>query len=74
MQAFPGFADPLDQPRLHVHVDIFRVHHPFDFPGLRVRQDLLQPGDNPAGVFRGDNALFAQHRRVGDRSVNILLV
>ena len=73
VQAFARFADALGQQGLHVHVDVLRVHHPVDFARLDVRQNPAQAFDNLVRVRLRDNALFAQHRRVGNRAGNILL-
>lgn len=66
MQALARFANALGQQRLHVHVDVLRVHHPVDFARLDVRQNTAQAFDNLFRVFLRDNALLAQHGRVGN--------
>ena len=73
MQPFAGLPDPLGQQGLHVHVDVLRVHHPLDLPGLRVGQDVLQAGHDLFRVRLRDDALFAQHRGMGNGPGDILL-
>ena len=73
MQALASFSDPLGQQGFHIHVDVLRVHHPFNFACLYVRQDALQALDDLVRVGLGDDALFTQHRRVGDGAGDVLL-
>ena len=44
VQSLAGVADPLGQPRLDVHVDIFQRHRPVEFAALDLGANLLQPG------------------------------
>jgi len=73
MQAPAGVADELDQPGLHVHVNVFerRIHL------ARLRGELVahtvEPTRDGIRVRRGDQAACGQHAGVGLAATHVVI-
>ena len=74
MQALARVADALGEQGLDVHVDILVVHGELHLICLNVLQDGLQAFHDGLYFVLLDDALLAQHLRVGDRAGDVLLV
>ena len=74
VQALARVADALGQDGLDIHVDIFVVGRELHLPGLNVRQNAGQSGNDGLGILLGDDALLAQHGRMGHGAGDILLI
>ena len=74
VQALARLADALDEQGFHVHVDVLRVQRKFHLARLNVGQDILQALYDSVGILLLNDALLAQHRGVGDRSLDVLPV
>ena len=74
MQAFSSFAQPFGELGLHKHMDILCRHIKFQNAALDVRQDTLQSLDNQLCFFRVNDILFPEHHRMGNASLNIVLI
>jgi hypothetical protein len=65
-------ADEVDQPLLDVHVDVFVGDVERELARIPVVEDVLQPGDDADHLLLGQDALLAQHLRVGDGALDVL--
>ena len=74
MQPLAGLADPLDQDRFHIHMDIFGFGGPLDLSFPRVGQNAFQAFHDFFRVLGRDDVFFTQHGGVGDGTQNILFV
>ena len=74
VQLLAGIADPLDQPMLDVHVQVFQVHPPLKLAGLDLFADLPQAGDDALHFAFFQNAGAAQHAAMGDGAANVLAI
>ena len=74
VQALSDVAEPLGEFRLNEHVDILSGHVELQFAAFDIRQDLLQSADKLQAVAHADYALFAEHCRMCDTALDILLI
>ena len=74
MQPLAGLADPLDQDRFYIHMDIFGFSGPLDLSFPRVSQNAFQAFYDFFRVLWRDDVFLAQHGGVGDGTQNILFV
>ncbi len=74
MKLPPYGADPFDEARLDVHVDILKGHGEFEIPGLDFRQDLLQSGDDLFHLGAADDSLAGQHAGMGNGTLDVVAV
>ncbi len=72
VQPPPGIADPLGEPRLDVHVDVFEVGREAECPGLDLARDLRQAAPDRRFVIGRENADPHQHGGVGKRAADVL--
>ena len=74
MQLLAGIADERREPRLDVHVDIFKRFAPDELAALDFFPNVRQTIDDGA-MFAGiENADCAQHVGVGDGAENVVVV
>ncbi|OQC54814.1 MAG: hypothetical protein BWX55_00301 [Deltaproteobacteria bacterium ADurb.Bin022] len=71
MQFASRLSDAPDQFLFDGHVDVFIGGIQPEFSLLEVFQNRLQRGDDFLRILFGDNLLFRQHRRMGNRSLNV---
>ena len=74
MQALAGFADGIGQSFFDVHVDIFQFDGEIEIPVFNLLENGLQPLDDGIFIFLGNDALFSQHRRMGNAAADIFSV
>ncbi|MDF9904080.1 UNVERIFIED_ORG: hypothetical protein OKW15_002036 [Pseudomonas reinekei] len=74
MQFFTGHADAVGQPRLDVHVDVFKVDAPVELAGLDFTLDGLQAIDDAVALGIGQHADLGQHGGVGDRTHDVVAI
>ena len=74
VEAGAGVADLLAEAHLDVEVDVLEVLAPDELAGLDLGLDLLEALDDGVGVFGGDDALLAEHLRVGDGGFDVVRV
>ena len=74
VQALARVADALGEQGLDVHVDVLVVQGELHLVRLDVGQDGLEPGDDLLGLVLLNDALPAQHGRVGDGAGDVLAV
>src|SRR5690625_4080678 len=64
--------DPLGECPLDVHVDILELDAPVEVAGLDLGLDLAQASHDLVNLGFAQDALFAQHRRVSHRALDVL--
>ncbi|MPN41401.1 hypothetical protein SDC9_188947 [bioreactor metagenome] len=74
MEALACIAYALRQYRLYIHVYVLVVRGKFYLPGLYVSENGFKLRDDLFRVGGRNNALFSEHRRVGDAPLDILAV
>ncbi|MNV18981.1 hypothetical protein D3C71_1098220 [compost metagenome] len=74
VQFFTGHADAVGQPRLDVHVDVFKVDAPVELAGLDFTLDGLQAIDDAVALGIGQHADLGQHGGVGDRAHDVVAI
>ena len=74
VQAFAYVADTADEDGFHVHVDIFCFFVEGHLACFDISQDFLQCFDDQFCVSSGDDALFAQHFRMGHAACDIFFI
>jgi hypothetical protein len=72
MQAAGRIADQFPQPVLDMHVDVLQRRVFPQLAGLDLRRDPQQSFLNRLGVFRRQNVLAGQHRRMGAAGEDVL--
>jgi hypothetical protein len=74
MQLLAGLADPVDQPGLDVHVDVFECNRPGKISLFNIQAYGIETVDNLRGFrFRYD-ADMGQHAGMGDRTSDVLAI
>ena len=71
MQFFADFTDFADQRVLNVHVHVFERNRPGEPVVLNSFADRIKAGDDLFAFSRSQHADFRQHRRVGNRPLNV---
>ena len=66
-------ADPLDERRLDVHVDVFAFEREREVPRLDLVANRGQPARDLPALVGGDQTDRGEHRRVGDRPPDVVL-
>ena len=74
MQALSHVAKALCKLRLDKHVNVLCRHVELELAALDICKDLLQTADKLKAVAHADYALFAEHGRMRDAALDILLV
>ena len=74
MQALACFADGIGQSFFDVHVDVFQLDGEIEVPVFDLLENSLQALDDGVFVFLGDDALFGQHRRMGNAAADIFSI
>ncbi len=72
MQSPGRSADPLAQPRLDVHVNVFERLRERERAAFDLGQHLIEPGGDRSSVLGRDHTLLRQHRRMGLAAGDIL--
>ncbi len=65
MEAAAGIADPVGEPRLDVHMDVFERRLERETPGLDLGGDGLKAAGDGALVGGGNDPSAGQHRGMG---------
>ncbi len=74
MQFFTCDADLFGQCCFDVHVHIFQLHRPLEITAFDLDTDFFQAADNIVAFLFAQNADFAQHFGVGNRTLDVLTV
>ena len=74
VQALARVADALDEQLFHVHVDILRIQLKLYLTRRDIRFNAFQSFDNRVRIGLRNDPLLAKHRRVRNRSGDILMI
>ena len=74
MQPLARVADAAGQLALHIGVNVLAGHIDLQRSGVDLGKDILQARHNLFAVLRRDDALLAQHLRMGDGAGDVLLI
>ncbi len=74
VQLFADFANAVNQPRLDVHVNIFKCDDPRKIAPFNVEQNVVQPAHDLIALRCGEHAHLGQHAGMGDGTGNVLAV
>ena len=74
MKALSCLPDTLNQQCLYIHVNIFCIDGPCNFPIACILKNAIQSIDNCIGIFLRENALCTQHCGMCNGTQNILFI
>jgi hypothetical protein len=74
MQPFADISNDLDEAGLDVHVDVFEGDRPLQFAGLDLLAYLREPGHDGTGFVARQHTDMAEHARMGDGALNVVVV
>jgi hypothetical protein len=73
MQLTADVADPFDQRRFDMHMDVFPFKDKRERAGLNLGPDIRQSLHNLSAFFASDQINTLEHLSVGDRTLDIVL-
>ena len=74
VQLLAGHSDAVGQACFDVHVHVFQVNAPVEGAGFDFALDVFQIGDDLVTLIGVQHAGFFQHRRMGDRTHDVVAV